>query len=489
MKPWLFPLFVFVLLASALALPAASVASVASVASGAQASLSTGQSQAKAPFGAAAAAAISLRHAVAVALKENPQIRARRWAVKASQEAVGVQEGYLYPSISFESSYSRTNNPVYAFMSKLNQRRFSASDFEINSLNSPSATTDFQNSFRLDQVIFSKKLLAGLSMSKAERKAQKLDFDRLRQKVTMETVKAYLGVVTAKNALEAADKAVQDRTEHENLAKQRYQAGLGLYSDVLRADAAMKDAERGLVQAQSNYEVARRALGLVMGRTQSVTAEQTAYSVTLGPIASYYETAEQRPDIRAIEARYKKAKSAMAFAGSGYYPEIGATGQYQWNDHRSPIDGEANSYRVGAFLRWSIFDGTTREHEVGEAKAGLNEVREGLEGARKEAMFKVFRAYQDVQEAAKSLDFARAELASAKEGRRLVELRYKNSLSPIVDLLDSEVMVERARTQAIMAQNNLMEKYFNLGFESGTISKFINEVGGYGQIPARQAPK
>ena len=465
---WFSPLFV---LAAALALPAPSV-------------------QAKMPAQAAPAAPVmSLRQAVAVALRENPRIKARQWAVKGSEEAVGVSKGYLYPSVSFESSYLRTNNPVYAFMSKLNERRFSASDFAISSLDHPSAVGDFQNSFRLDQVIYSRRLWAGLGMSKAERAAQSLDFDRLRQKVAMDTVSAYLGVVTAKNSLDAAKKAVRDRSEHEKLAKERYQAGLGLYSDVLRADAALKDAQRGLAQAQSGYAVARRALGLVMGRTGSVAAAPTAYKIVLGSIGSYYATVPERPDIEAIETRVKKAKDAVAVAGSGYFPEIGATAEYQWNDNRDPVEGEANSYQAGVSLKWDIFDGTRREHAVSQARAGLNEVREGLEGAKKQARFEVFRAYEDVREARKALDFAGAELASAREGRRLIELRYKNSLAPIVDLLDSEVMVESARRQVIMARNSLMEKYFTLGFESGGISRFINEVSSYGQAPAAAAVK
>ena len=177
---------------------------------------------------------------------------------------------------------------------------------------------------------------------------------------------------------------------------------------------------------------------------------------------------------KAIEARYKNAKNAVDFAASGYYPEIGARGEYQWNDHRNPVEGEGSSYQVGAFLRWNIFDGTRREHEVSQAKAKMREAGEGLDGAKKEARFKVFAAWQDVQEAQKSLDYAQAELASAKEGRRLVELRYKNSLSPIIDLLDSQTMVEAARMRVVEAQNGVMEKYFNLGFESGRISEFIN---------------
>ena len=88
----------------------------------------------------------------------------------------------------------------------------------------------------------------------------------------------------------------------------------------------------------------------------------------------------------------------------------------------------------------------------------------------------VFAAYQDVLTAQKSLDYAKAELDSASEGRRLVELRYKNSLSPLIDLLDAQVMVEKARTGVIEAQSSLIEKFFALGFESGRISEFIQKA-------------
>ncbi|MDA8086024.1 MAG: TolC family protein [Nitrospiraceae bacterium] len=425
--------------------------------------------------------AVNLRQAVRAALRDNPEIKARHWALRASEEAVGVQRGYFYPSLSFESRYLRTDNPTYAFMAKLDQQRFSASDFAIDKLNSPASVNDFQNSFKLDQVIYSRRLIEALKMSREDRAAKGLDFDRLRQKVTMETVRAYLGVITARNFLGAAKKAVEDTAEHERLAKLRFGSGLGLYSDVLRADAALKEAQSGEARAQSAYEVAKRALGLVMGRAESVDALGTGYKVELDPVGTYYASAEERPDIKAIEARYKNAKNAVALATSGYYPEIGARGQYQWNDHRSPIDGEGSSYQVAAFLRWSIFDGTRREHEVSQAKSRVHEAREGLDGAKKEALFKVFAAYQDVQEAQKSLDYARAELASAREGRRLVELRYKNSLSPIIDLLDSQTMVDSARTRSIEAQNNLLEKYFNLGFESGRISEFIEKISQYSE--------
>ncbi len=420
---------------------------------------------------------MDLHQAVETALKENPRIKAGHWAVKAAKEGVGVSKGHFYPSLSFESRYMRTDNPTYVFMAKLDQQRFAASDFQISSLNSPPAINDFQDSFRLDQVIYSRRLIAGERMSKEDEAAEGLDFERLKEKVTMDTVKAYLGVITARNFLDAADKALNDTGEHEKLAKLRYNSGLGMYSDVLRADAAQKEALKGVALAQENYEVAKRALGLAIGETQSVDARGISYEIGLKPIAFYYASAEGRPDIKAIEAGYKKAENGVEFASSGYFPEVGVSCQYQWNDHRSPLDGEGSSYMATAFLRWNLFDGTTREHEVSQAKARAMQAHEGLEGAKKEAGFMVFAAYQDVLAAQKSLAYARAELDSAKEGRRLVELRYKNSLSPLIDVLDSQVMVEKARTGVIEAQNSLTEKFFMLGFESGRISEFIQKAG------------
>ncbi|MDA8089318.1 MAG: TolC family protein [Nitrospiraceae bacterium] len=423
-----------------------------------------------------APATMDLNQAVQTALKENPQIKAGNWAVKAAKEGVSISKGYFYPSLSYESRFMRTDNPTFAFMAKLNQERFTQSDFNINSLNSPSPVNDFQNSLRLDQVIYSRRLIAGSRISKEENISEGLDFERLRQKVTMDTVQAYLAVITSRQYLDAANKALADTAEHERLAKLRYDSGLGLYSDVLRADSANKEAMKGVAGAQENYDIARRALGLATGGTISINASGLAYNMKLQPIDTYYNSTADRPDIKSIESGYKKAQSGIEFARAGYFPEVGASGQYQWNDHRSPIEGEGSSYMLTAFLRWNIFDGTIREHSISQARARMRQAQEGLEGAKKEASFRVFAAYQAVLTAQKSLDYATAELNSAREGRRLVELRYKNSLSPLIDVLDSQVMVEKARAGVIEAQNDLAGKYFVLGFESGRISEFINKA-------------
>ncbi len=418
--------------------------------------------------------AIGLKEAVSAALRDNPEIRSKTWSLKAVEEQTGISRSYLFPSLTYEGRFMRTDNPTYAFMAKLNEGRFKQSDFNINSLNNPEAVNDFQNSIKMRQIIFSKKALEGVRLSKGEVKASRQDFERLKEKVTRDTISAYLGVLTWGEYVKAANQNIADAQEHQRLATLRYNAGMGLYSDVLRADAALKEAQRKLAQAEKGYEVAKRALGLQMGLDKSMGARPVKDNFVLQDVNSYYRSALSRPDLKAIEERYENSRNAIGLAKSSYYPEAGLGGQYQWNDHSNPLGGEGNSYMATAFLRWDLFDGMKREHEVNQAKAKSEEAREGMEGFKKEVMFRVFESYKTVEEAQKNLELANAELKSAEEGTRLVQKRYENSLAPMVDLLDSEMMLEGARTRAAAAGNGLLMSYFNLGFESGRINEFMN---------------
>jgi outer membrane protein TolC len=72
------------------------------------------------------------------------------------------------------------------------------------------------------------------------------------------------------------------------------------------------------------------------------------------------------------------------------------------------------------------------------------------------------------------MELARSSLETAEEGKRLVKSRYENSLSPIVDLLDTQVMLERARANIVARENEYQRAILNLGYESGTIMEDLN---------------
>ncbi|MCL5023127.1 MAG: TolC family protein [Nitrospirae bacterium] len=417
---------------------------------------------------------IGLRDAIGIAFENNHEIRAFRNSLAAQEEDIGIAKSSLLPRLTFEERFMSTTNPTYAFMAKLNQQRFTAQDFDVVSLNNPSATNDFQTSFSFEQPVFAKKAYIGLDMAKKEYRSKNDDYVRMKQETALKVVRAYLAVLTAKEYVSASEKATEDAKEHLRIAKLRYDAGLGLYSDTLRASTALTETEQKLVSAEKNLDVAKRALGLVMGRSEPVEPAGERLEFPLRGVEYYTNASMERKDISALAQASPLPVRRVKLAEAGYFPVVGIGGSYQFNDHRRPFGSEGESWQMLAFLRWELFDGTKREHERSKAKYQAAETEEHLEGLKKTISFRVYEAYLTAKEAIKNAELAEEALGTAEEGKRLVEERYENSLSPMVDLLDAQVSLDHARANAAARENERRLAVANLACESGTILKDLN---------------
>ncbi len=421
-----------------------------------------------------AQAGLSLTDAVRSALENNYEIRAFKNALGVSNENIGVARSFLLPSLNFEERFMSTTNPTYAFMAKLNQERFSQNDFAINSLNSPGAISDFETSLSFEQPLFSKKAYVGLEMARLDHSARNEDYLRKREETAFKVTQAYFTVLKAGEQVTMAEKTLEDTKEHSRIAELRLKAGLGLFSDTLRASTAVADAEQQLVSARKNLAVARRYISLLLGMRETVDIEGAYPGIPVRDMEYYKNAALSRKDIKSMEIMHENAKNSIALSEAAYWPTVGVGGSYQLNDHRYPIGSEGSSWLLTAFLRWELFDGAKREHERSQARYRTAEAEERLKGLIDTVSFKVYESYLGIEEAKKNLELARSELQTAEEGKRLVKVRYENSLSPLVDLLDAQVSLDQARTNLVVRENEYRAAVANLSYESGTILKDLN---------------
>ncbi len=414
----------------------------------------------------------SLKEAVGTALRENPEIRAFTWHLEGVRQDEEITKAMRLPRLSLEHRISKTDNPTYAFMGKLNQERFSQSDFAINSLNNPSPVGDFQTEFRFEMPLISPRLTAGIKLSKGMTERENHLFQEKREETALRVLKTYLSVRTARAYREAALKGLQDAEEHRRLAELLYRNGLGLYSDLLRAEVFLKKAQTELEKAEAGLDIARSALGLLMGRTEPVEIDGKLPDFPVNDLDYFINSAMNKDEIRYMKASLKNAERNLSLQKSLLLPEVGIGGSYQINDHRSPIRAEGSSYMAGVFLRWSLFDPTIQP-KIKKAEAGLMEAREGLSGLKKAVIFRVKKAYRRVEEKRKNLERAEASVREAEEALKLVRTRYKNSLSPIVDLLDTETLLQKARAERIEAENDLLLSIGELYYQSGILVDYI----------------
>jgi outer membrane protein TolC len=257
--------------------------------------------------------------------------------------------------------------------------------------------------------------------------------------------------------------------EHKRIAQLRYDTGLGIYSDVLRTSTALAEAEQKLTSANTSLKVSRRALGLLLGLSEPVDVSTEPVELPERTFETHAQLSSSRNDVKAVELYLENARNNVRLSEAGYFPTVSVDGAYQFNDHRQPFGSEGESWTVQAFLRWEFFDGLKRERERAKAKFEVSRTEEQLAALIKVVSFQVYEAHLGVEETKKNVDLAASALRTSEEGKRLVQMRYNGFLAPIVDLLDAQSNLDRARAAYIVRLNDYRLARAHLSYQSGSL--------------------
>ena len=432
------------------------------------------------PGKASAEEVMTLRTAVGRALENNHEIVAFKNSLASHKEDIGIAQSNIMPKLSLEERFLRTNNPTYVFMSKLNQGRFTMQDFNIDSLNNPAPESDFQTSLSVFQPLLAMQASIGIDMSKTAYAAKREEYFRKQEEIVLQVTQTYLMAQMAEEYINVVKKGVEDASEHLRIAKVSYKNGLGLYADTLRASTAVTEAEQRLVTAEKNLKVAHRSLGMLLGLEKSIGTNSDNINITLHNLDYYTKNAKARRDIQSMQFHFENAQNNLKMNEAALVPTLGVGSSYQLNDAEVPFGSDGESWQVFALFKWELYDGSKRSHEKQKAHYQIAETREHLARLMNGAAFQVFESFLGVEEARKNSELAQSALATAEEGQRLVRIRYENSLSPLVDLLDAQVSLDQARTNKLMREKEQQLATLKLCFESGII---MQEMGIEPTIP------
>jgi outer membrane protein TolC len=420
---------------------------------------------------AAAQEALSLRQAITAALRDSDLLKVEEGRFAAAAAGADAARSFLLPKVVLEERFLRTDNPAWDFSTKINQGAFTTADLQgaPASFNDPPPISDFQTSLTVTQPLFARRATLGLAMARGEASAAAQDRTRRREEVAHGALQAWLGSTAAEAALAAAAKAEEDAAEHLRLAEVAEGAGVGLVSDRLQAGVALGEAKRMRLAAENGLEIARRGLGLALGRETAVAPGADDLGAAPADLEALLARVPDRADLRAMGERVDNAGRDVELARAERLPEVGLFGSLQANDPNRPLGTSGTSYSVGVGVTWNIFAGGHAAAAERQAEARRGSARDALAAMAKEARFRIRESWLRWGEARESLRLAAEAVAAAEEGVRLVRVRYENGLATMVALLDGQAALNRARSDEARARAGAGAALGELKFRSGVL--------------------
>lgn len=384
----------------------------------------------------------TLRQALAYALEHNPDAETARQRIVQAQAALQEAHASLYPHLSVNGGYTRTNNPMHSFGNILNQGQFSDSiDF-----NKPGTTDTLFGQIMLRYQLYNggrnqaARLAAGKQSEAAEQQARVT-----REQLSFEVIRAYHSILQAKGTVTARDIALASLQTALGRAKARFQEGTLLKEEVLMLETEQAAAEEALLQARHGERLARLGMALLLGREPETVqlAESDPAKRTDLPIPAA-STSLKRPELAAMDLMIAAQRAVIRQAQAARYPSAELFGSYQVEQGTTMDEGSGDSWAAGLRFNQTLFDGKASQAAIAREEARLAELLAQQRKLQLSLAMEAEEARLRLAQETEQLAVAERRMQSAKESVRLTRLRFREGLSTSTELIDAEKRLAEA---------------------------------------------
>jgi len=326
---------------------------------------------------------------------------------------------------------------------------------------------------------------ARVEASKAIRLAAAAGFQRTNQDVAFRVVTAYYNLITAEERLEASRQIVKTAQTTQDAAEAQRANGRATLPDVLNARAAAAQSRYDLEASIGAVDTARVVLRETIGVEPSdeiLVADPAGLplptEVAQSTVDLVNTAKQQRPDLRAISERLEAANAELKGAKSEYLPAISfgaSVGQQAlWPSINvsgpNPL-GHSNEavWNVGVSVRWTIFDGGLRRHEVEAADSRRREAEHEKREMEDAIGREVWTGYVQFRTAVRQHEAAETLLTSAATSYDASLDAYRYGVKNLVDLVTAENQLAQARLAVVQSRSRVRIDAANLDYTTGNL--------------------
>ncbi|MCD6361563.1 MAG: TolC family protein [Armatimonadetes bacterium] len=296
-----------------------------------------------------------------------------------------------------------------------------------------------------------------LGMARRGVAAAELTEASVRRALTLAAQEGAYGVLRLKQLEAVAAARVTAVAEHVRLSQVMEDAGVVAHFEVVQAQAELARAQQDLITAQTGVAQAKAALRNLVNFPQTTDLDVVDGPPLPEPEGDLPELIEQacanRPEIKLADTSVAIARMNLRMARAELRPSVALVGQYTRQTESAFM--EPDSWQVGVAVDQPLLDGGTRSGKIAEANAALREAELKLRKAREDVALEVTREMLAVAEAKAKIEAANEGIVEARERRRMAQLRYREGISPGIEVLDADTALAAAQADQVNAEYDL----------------------------------
>jgi outer membrane protein len=408
----------------------------------------------------------TLAELINLAQQHNPETRVAWEEAKARAASLGIARSALYPTIA-----------AVALAATIRDATLLGQFFHRQTLGV------FEPTLHVEYLVFDFGGRSGaIEIAKANLLASDLAFNDTHRKIIFQTAASYYRLLNAKGQREAAEVSLKNAQTVEDDAQDRLANGLATKPDVLEATAARAQSDYDLQAAIGAEDIARGDLATVIGlapgtkfQVQGIGELSTPSTMADSIDVEIDRALAQRPELMQQIARMRAADASLKQARSTYFPALSFSGDgglaraYGQQDLIPGSYAQGEAWNVSLSLKWTLFDGTRREHEIAQARAEKKAAQADIDALRDQIADEVWTAYSNMKTALRQQQAAAALLAASAQSYEAALESYGYGVRNLLDVVSAQKALAQARSEEILARTQLLLQVANLAFRTGDL--------------------
>jgi outer membrane protein len=387
---------------------------------------------------------LTLRDAVRLALKQNPQvILANLGVAESEQDRIIARSGLLPQATAKASETVNRINLEAAIGFKFSGFTQHVGPYWVNQggvgFNAPVFDLTLWRRYRAAQI--------GIESSRAQEISA-------REESVLLVVSQYLGSQRAAADVQAAQSRVNLAQALYDQAADLQKNGVGTGIDTLRANVQLQNEKQRLIVVRTQLETSLFGLARLLSldpRQKIELADQVSFFDTPEvPADQTLERALQtRPELRQIVALQQRAAVELKSAGDARLPKASATGF--WTEQGVTGSNVIPAYQYQLNLEVPVFTGGRIEAERSKAEIAIRQLRQQELEVRNRIALEVKTALAQVESARSEVEVARLGVQLAQQEVTQARDRFQAGVANNIEIVTAQDELARANDNQIGA--------------------------------------